>query len=481
MKNLCSYFIGLIVYLFKRAAWPALIMTTIFIVLCTGSCTQIPKGTEQEDSTSAAEKKPTNVTLFMEVNEDYSCPFLFIWNGAEYILENDIYSVARSQSREYTDYLFIQNKMAPQNNHYTFRILERENEESNTDVIGLIIIDHDSDVKVGTDSNGNIHSYKYLMPPVSAHDENGTDVLSLVRSEDELNWHAEHNRSIVLDFSSIDISAGAKLVLRADGFEGDLIGGKTEQIPALLIQTFESGEWVTRHKFFPKDLWATGVFDIQEHLKESKQVRLVSISCHYGKYHFVDMVALNNTPDNFEAITINPEAAILNGDKSVLKALLSSDNEYVFTEKGDYIDITFPCPHQDRSERSFVLISEGYYRAAGNTFYIYTKNENGWELRYDFEPLNYQMDTLTDVDLSKYLPDVDGEYKIKIEHLVQPGVQQSAEGNLDFIYLLVEDDILVPSSAFNNEGFNILEQILEDDDVYWLATEQTAIVHFENN
>lgn len=454
-------------------------MTTIFIVACAGSCNQIQQGAEHKNSTSAGEKKPTNVSLFMEVNEDYSCPFLFIWNGDEYVLENDIYSVARSQSREYTDYLFIQNKLAPNNNHYTFRILERENEESNTDTIGLIIIDHDSDVKVGTDSVGNIHSYKNLLPPVSARDENGNDVLNLVRSEDELNWHAEHNRSIVLDFSSIDISAGAKLVLRADGFEGGLIGGKTEQIPALLIQTLESGEWVTRHKFFPKDMWATGLFDIQEHFQESKQVRLVSISCHYGKYHFVDMVALDNTPDNFEAVTISPEVTILNGKNNVLKALLSSDNDYVFTEKGDYIDVTFSCPPQNRSERDFVFISEGYYRAAGNTFYVYTKSLNGWELRYDFEPLNYQMDTLTNVGLSSYLPDIDGEFKIKLEHRVQPGVQQSAEGNLDFIYLTVDGRKYPPISAFNMDDFNILEQILADDDVYWLATNQTAIIYFE--
>jgi len=464
---------------YKHSGFSGLVILLIITVAAVSGCDYSPSGNEFETGPTGEREEPENIVLFMEVNEDYSCPFLYTWNGYEYVIENDIYSVGRSEEREYTDYLYIQNDIVAENGNYIFRVRERDNEESWTDALNLAVIDHDSGVDVGTDSAGNFHSYSHLFAPDSAYNENGDDLLPVLLADDGLSWEARHHETLLLDFSSVNISEGAKLVIRVDGFEGNLVGEKTGEPPALLIQTFENSEWITRHKFFPKELWAVGVFDLQPYFNESKQVRLVSVSCHDGKYHCVDSVTLDNTPDSLNAVILEPNTAWRNGQEDVLDALSYSDNDYAFTEKGDYIDVTFPCPAQNQNERDFVLISEGYYRAAGNTFYIYTRDFDGWELRYDFEPLNYQMDTLTNVDLSQFLPDVENEFKIKIEHRVQPGVEQSAEGNLDYIYLLVDGKKYLPFSAFNMEGLKILEQISLDDDVYWLATEQTAIIYFK--
>ena len=39
-----------------------------------------------------------NATLSVELNENTSCPFVFTWDGTDFQLENDIYSVGRSFS-----------------------------------------------------------------------------------------------------------------------------------------------------------------------------------------------------------------------------------------------------------------------------------------------------------------------------------------------------------------------------------------------
>lgn len=471
--------IDLLFNIFKRSRFLIIFVLAAAVIAADCSCDHSTSGNTIDNSPDGGSEKTQNVVLFMEVNEDYSCPFLYTWNGCEYVIENDIYSVARTQMREYIDYLYIQNNIIDKNGEYVFRVRERDNEESWTDTLSLAVIDHDFGVEVGTDSTGNFHSFSNLFAPDSAYNEKGDDLLPVLLDDDDLSWEARHNETLLMDFSSVDISNGAKLVVRIDGFEGDLIGKKTGQIPSLLIQTLENDEWITRHKFFPKEFWAIGIFDLQPYFTESKQVRFVSVSCHDGKYHCVDSVALDNTLDNLDVVILSPSAARLNEQEDVLKALLDSDDDYAFTEKGEYIDIAFPCPPRAQEGRHFVFISEGYYRAAGNTFYIYTLEAEGWALRYDFEPLNYQMDTLTNVDLSQYLPDIENEFKIKIEHRVQPGVEQFAEGNLDYIFLLVEGEKYIPFSGFNTEGLNILDQITLDDDVYWLATDQAAIIYFK--
>src|SRR4030042_1275778 len=85
------------------------------------------------------------VLLTVELNEWYSCPFVYSWDGSEYQLENDIYSVARNAGREYTDYLFMQNTIVPKDGVYSFEVREIPSEEAWTDMLKLIVIDHPAD------------------------------------------------------------------------------------------------------------------------------------------------------------------------------------------------------------------------------------------------------------------------------------------------------------------------------------------------
>ncbi len=206
--------------------------------------------------TVAEVNQGNDIRLVLEVNEDYSCPYLFTWDGAAYSVENDIYSVARGESREYRDYLFIKNPVLPEGNSYIFELRERQSEQSWTDLIQLMVIDHPAELSAGADSSGQPHTYASPQPPLSAVDNHGHNMLSQLSAKDGLTADFYHGDAVVLDFSNVDITNGAKLVMDLNGFEGTLSGDRIPQVPAINIQTLEGGQWITRHQFFPKELWA---------------------------------------------------------------------------------------------------------------------------------------------------------------------------------------------------------------------------------
>jgi hypothetical protein len=138
------------------------------------------------------------IKLKMYLYETFSCPFVFTWDGAGYQVENDIYSVARGKGQEYTDYLGLANPVVPKDGAYSFEIREIPGEKSSTDWLKLIAIDHPAAVKVGVDSDGNVHSYRNPFAPDSAMDDQSVDVLPLIGAKnDNLALDMYHGDTVV--------------------------------------------------------------------------------------------------------------------------------------------------------------------------------------------------------------------------------------------------------------------------------------------
>lgn len=416
-------------------------------------------------------------SLHLEVSEDYSCPYLYSWDGGEFRMENDIYSVARGPDREFIDYLYINNPVVTKDGLYSFRLKERQSEESWTDYVALMVIDHPPGTMVGVDSSGRVHSFTTPATPLSAVDDDGNNVLTDISLKDGLSAALYHLSHITLDFSNVDISDAAKLVIDVDGFEGDLSGNLTFEIPSINIQTLKNGSWTTRYKFFPKEMRAEGVFDLKPFLGESQAVRLESVSCYEGKYHDIDYVALDDSFDECVSHIVTPVKAE-SANKDLLGDLSASDDSYAYLDEAGIVDLSFPVPGFVYDARSFAFISEGYYHIKGSTFYVQTWDGTQWVEHESFEPLDYHQDTMAQFDLSEYLPDADGDYKVKIEHRVASGVYQSAEGNMDYVYLTLDGKIFRPVSAVSPQDGDILAQIEQQDDVRWLATNKSVIVKF---
>jgi hypothetical protein len=59
-----------------------------------------------------------------------SCPWVYTWNGSEYVMDNDIYSVARYKAGEYTDFYVLQKPLVADNGSYNLKIQEITAEKS---------------------------------------------------------------------------------------------------------------------------------------------------------------------------------------------------------------------------------------------------------------------------------------------------------------------------------------------------------------
>jgi chitodextrinase len=426
-----------------------------------------------------APRAGAQVVLTVELNEWYYCPFVYTWGGATYELDNDIYSVADEAGREYTDYLLLKNAVVPRDGGYSFEVREMPSEQSQTDTLTLIVVDHPAGVNVGVDSSGNVHSYGNPAPPDAAVDGLGMDVKAQVSARDYSGLGMSHDDVAIFDFSSVDIAAGAKLVLDVDGFEGEPAGVPTEQVPAIEIQTLAGGVWVTRHQFFPKQYRATGVFDLQGYLTESQSVRLVSISSDEGRYHLVDYVALDNTADALTVTVLPPATAVLNGQTDVLGQVSTSDDLYVQMQGEDVIAVTFPFVPLADEQRSFVFVSEGYYVPGENNSYLVdTWNGSVWSFRGYLSTGRVSRDTIRTMDLTAYLPDANGAYKVRLTNRLTTFPYYA---QVDWVSMTVNGVPGTLTYAMESDTTDILSLVLQSDDVKWNAINRWAVFEFTCN
>ena len=364
---------------------------------------------------------PTVLTV--EASEDTdpkaSCPWVFTWDGSEFVRDNDIYSVARYPGGEMRDYYLLQKPLVAQNSAYKLEIREVESEDSWTDYLGLVAVDHRRNVAVAPDGNGNIYAYHpaQLVSPVTALSNAGGNVLAQVRDRDGSGFKAYSGDYLDLDFGNVDLAGGARVVLRVRGF--NLGTGEEKPFigpPAIVVQVRDGNDvWQEVGRLNPRFDWSEGAFDLSGRLPDlrgKRAIRLKSIS-HGTVYHEIDFVGLATGPQPEITVTELPLVSATLGGTDVSHLLGYSDNEYVQLGSGNAYAASFAeLPAKPGTVRDFIVVSEGYYIPKSNTFFIYTWDGTRWLQRdsYSFGIT----DTVRTFDLSSVLPDPAGEYKVRI-------------------------------------------------------------------
>jgi hypothetical protein len=406
--------------------------------------------------------------LTFEGNEDpsssASCPYIFPWNGNSYVKDNDIYSTARGLDREYTDYYLLQQQLVSSGNSYKLQIAEVDEEESYTDLAQLVVVDHDPDVKIANNENGDIFSYGNPIRPFAAADKNGNDVSEKIMFEDSDGYPAHDNEYIVLDFDIPDNLNTATFVLRAKGFVIDSTGegSSTSSPPRILIQTQQTnGDWVTRNVFLPRVESAVCAYDLNGFFVFSKRVRLLARSCHTGKYQFIDYAGLDTARQNPLTITrLSPSVAVNSIGENFLTRISTADGAYAHMSTGEHITLEFDNPALSTvKSRDFIFISKGYYIPNG-TFFFYTWDGTRWVQR-DGWSIPVSGDQTRQFDLSLWLPDPAGEYKVRIwqDYIYHPA-------GIDFVGLTRGTVTGTMSSATDlHNSNNILSSVNSSNDV----------------
>jgi hypothetical protein len=293
-----------------------------------------------------------------------------------------------------------------------------------------------------------------------------------VIEEDSTGISVYHQDFVEVDFGVVDVSQGALLVMRAIGFkleQNQDPGDKTYEQPAMQIQTLNSpGEWVTRNTFYPRDDWATGCYDLSGLLPDidgNIKVRIYGTSCHSKKYHTIDYIGLDTDPQ--VPVIINallPARAVHSNGADVLSKLAAPDGVYAETIPGQKISMAFSVPAMAEEQRDYVLECKGYYvPLSSGTYYIMTWNTSIWKTVYSDDFFSFVYDDTTHFfDMGPYLPDTDGDYKVRISHS-----QRRSPAGIDFVGLTKDGEVGNMVSAWDiGKAWSVLDTISVSDNIW---------------
>ncbi len=279
-----------------------------------------------------------------------SCPFLYTWNGEEYIFLKDI--MWRSalgmplgimgEDKEYAnpdasvDYIKIPGELLqPKNGKYTIQVTGELWETIYFDKIALVALDHHDSVEVFVNERllpSPVKGYKVYqvrekLIPVSACDINGMDLLPLISDKDDSyvsnlkpgRYQGLTERTeLTLDLGEVDHSKDLILFLNGWIFPTDASinasitqSAAHEVIPPYLQAINEKGEWVTiiENLSFPMGKDKTIVADLSGKISTSDaRIRICTNMEIYWDQIFY---ANENTDSPIHSHSINPSSADL--------------------------------------------------------------------------------------------------------------------------------------------------------------------------
>jgi hypothetical protein len=326
-----------------------------------------------------------------------SCPYIYSYDGTKYTLDYEAYSFSVSSLLENTTYETLEN-LRPVDGKLKLKLAEELPETSYTNYLRILSVDHPAGTRVMPDQEGQMHTVRNAVPPVSCADAQGGDCLGLLSEADGDAWSDDlseisisglddvHSEA-VLEFPP-SASADVKLVYR--GKESGLItflenelykiagGNNIETLIELSYYTgmgttfdtdasmlhfsvWDGSEWVEQEaKYIGDARWSWSLAPLSVAPGEPIKVKVTRL---IGAFP-LDFVGIDYSADEEVALTeLSPVFAQDQDGRDVLGALLSDDDEYLEQEPGDvtYMEFSSQPEGLQNTKRSYVAEAGGYY------------------------------------------------------------------------------------------------------------------------
>jgi hypothetical protein len=118
-----------------------------------------------------------------------SCPFIYSFDGRNFVFDAEPYGGATSQGLQRTEWCTLEH-LKEVNGRYRIKITNEVDETQKTDELKLLVVDHPRGVQAVPDEQGVVHTIVKPEAPLSARDGKGRDILPLVREKDEKYWQS---------------------------------------------------------------------------------------------------------------------------------------------------------------------------------------------------------------------------------------------------------------------------------------------------
>lgn len=116
-----------------------------------------------------------------------SCPFIYSFDGEQYIFDAEPYGGAICQGLKRTEWCRLDN-LKEVNGHYKIMITNEVDETQYTDEIRLIVVDHPKEAYIVPDVTGGIHTFSQALSPYRAYDGKGKDLMPRISKNDWKFW-----------------------------------------------------------------------------------------------------------------------------------------------------------------------------------------------------------------------------------------------------------------------------------------------------
>jgi hypothetical protein len=399
-------------------------------------------GVKSTSRTFTLDKRLIIVATYTVISGYASCPSLFYWNGTDYVYVTEVSNAGWLGYIDYIDengdIIFgggnpwdtikldanqLTARSTESGEYYDVILLQKWDELFYLDTVYMMVVDHPADVDVYSTMVNYVNkafpseiytvSKNNLLTPISAINENGEDVLSLIS---QLNgtftpgsnglvspsWDDIKLNQLTLNLGDLSDAEEIKLVINGmvdwgpaapyydwiDGFKAafaeGLVPAGTQIYPAPYMEVLDaSGNWVRvpkdRQMPTPSDYVArsfavdlTGLFpeDVSEY-----KIRITN----FFNVTF-DYIGIDTTPqENIKVQRINPDATLHQefvnipyatgnftkyGD--VTQLVLEEDDMFVIGMQGDQVSLQFPtaslAPLEDGMERDFFLFVADWFK-----------------------------------------------------------------------------------------------------------------------
>lgn len=316
-----------------------------------------------------------NYNQFSNPGGGGGCPFISTRNGSQYALDDNLLAASEfSGGRDVTDWYLLQKALTQgQDGTCSLLLSEFEEEHDYFDQVQLLAVDHASNVNVAVSPSGKILTYAHPYAPVSATTNEHKNVKWLLSAADGSCYEARNGSYVTLNFGDLNVSQGAKLVLRADP-----PNSPPEKDPVHVQVQDSGGKWDTVATVIPRVYWSTDIVDLSGFLPGAEgdlRVRLC-----FTVQARVDFVGLDTGPQLPFNVTcgklvsaaddqvMKVQGVVSGGVGATYSDLLGNDGVEAEMTTGHSIQLnfTFSSGQTAGEVRDFVFVVTGRYTKGGS-------------------------------------------------------------------------------------------------------------------
>ncbi|MEA3432225.1 MAG: T9SS type A sorting domain-containing protein [candidate division WOR-3 bacterium] len=293
-------------------------------------------------------------SLKIDISSPTPCPFVYSFNGSEYVEDNNILAASEIDSCEVTEYYRLEQTPAKEQNRYLLQIREFEQEHTYLDKIELLAIDHTCGVKVGVTTEGDFVVYGDELLPIACVDTLGQSHLGLILERDSTYFQGFPGDELVIDFGEIEVNSEDVLhFVIVDKPPGP------QPEASVMVSVYKDGDWHRVGRLLHRrNWWSQMVYPLEEGSLDSLKIKLT-----WYEEQKLDYVALAKAEsEQFITKKCLLVSAVYSNVGSVLPKLLVDDENYAELLPGDTITLEFTVVDIEPGwVRDFVFVSNGYY------------------------------------------------------------------------------------------------------------------------